>query len=106
MNRASLRGWENAMTHIDEIAEYILNLPGVKEHGITEDNLVYEALMMQKLVKSDLVDIGYINKTHINNMIKLYKDYKVINTESDFSNFIFENRKDSEDEFNKYTTYF
>lgn len=106
MRRATLKGWEYAMTHIDEIADYILQLPGVKQRGISKENLVYEALMMQKLVKSDLVDIGHINKTRINNMIKLYKDYNVINEDANFSDFIFEENKDSENNFKNYTNYF
>ncbi len=106
MKRASIKGWDYAMSHIDEMADYILQLPGVKERGITKENLVYEALMMQKLVKSDLVEIGHINKTRINNMIKLYKDYNVIKSNSDFSNFIFEEDKDENTELNNYTNYF
>jgi PAS domain S-box-containing protein len=92
VKRATLKGWEYAMTHIDEVAEYILSLPGVKERGITKENLVYEALMMQKLVKTDLVEIGHINKSRINNMIKLYKDFDVIDEFSDFTEFIYEEK--------------
>lgn len=104
VKRATIKGWEYAMTHIDEIAEYILTLPGVKERGISKENLVYEALMMQKLVKSDLVEIGHLNKSRINNMIKLYKEYKVIEEYSDFSNFIFDDTL-HQNKLNTYTKY-
>lgn len=104
LKRATIKGWEYAMTHIDEIAEYILSLPGVKERGISKENLVYEALMMQKLVKSDLVEIGHLNKSRINNMIKLYEEYKVIDEYSDFSNFIFDENQ-HQDTINNYTKY-
>jgi PAS domain S-box-containing protein len=104
VKRATIKGWEYAMAHIDEIADYILKLPGVKERGITKENLVYEALMMQKLVKTDLVEIGHINKTRINNMIMLYKNYGVIDHFSDFSNFIFD-EKDNQENINNYYKY-
>lgn len=104
VKRATIKGWEYAMAHIDEIADYILKLPGVKERGITKENLVYEALMMQKLVKTDLVEIGHINKTRINNMIMLYKSYKVIDDFSDFSNFIFD-EKENQENINNYYKY-
>lgn len=105
VKRASIKGWEYAMTHIDEISDYILTLPGVKERGITKENLIYEALMMQKLVKSDLVEIGHINKTRINNMIKLYKDFNVIDKFSDFSDFIFD-ETEKQKQTERYYNYF
>ncbi len=104
VKRATIKGWEYAMAHIDEIADYILKLPGVKERGITKENLIYEALMMQKLVKTDLVEIGHINKTRINNMIMLYKNYGVIDDFSNFSNFIFD-EKDNQENINNYYKY-
>ncbi len=86
---ATIKGWEYAMTHTEEISNYILTLPGVKERGITSEHLMYEAIAMQDLVKSDIVEIGHINRTRLENMINKYKEFGVINNTHDFKNFVF-----------------
>lgn len=60
--RASLRGWEYALEHPDEIIDYILKLPGVKERGIDRQMLRKEFLVMEKLIRPNLVEIGHMNK--------------------------------------------
>lgn len=97
VKRATNKGWEYAMTHIDEICDYILNLPGVRNRGITKENLIYEALMMQHLIKSDLVEIGHINRSRINNMINIYKKNNVIDKKAEFNDFIFDEVQHTED---------
>jgi ABC-type nitrate/sulfonate/bicarbonate transport system substrate-binding protein len=44
---ASFKGWGYAMSHIDEMVQYILTLPGVQERGITKEILTYEANAMK-----------------------------------------------------------
>jgi PAS domain S-box-containing protein len=86
---ATIKGWEYAMTHSEEICNYILTLPGVKKRGITSEHLMYEAIAMQDLVNSDIVEIGHINRTRLENMISKYKEFGVINNNFDFKNFVF-----------------
>lgn len=105
IKRANNRGWEYALSHIDEMCNYILTLPGVKARGITKDNLIFEALNMQHLIKSDLVEIGHINKSRINSMIKLYEKAGLIEKNIDFSNFVF-NEHVRADRIEKYYTFF
>ncbi len=105
MKRASIKGWEYAMSHIEEMCDYILTLPGVKERGITKENLIYEALTMQKLIKSDLVEIGHINKNRIDNIIGLYTKFGVIKSDQQFNNFIFDEQIHAE-KISKYYNYF
>ena len=102
MKRATNKGWEYAMTHIDEMCNYILTIPGVMERGITKENLIFEALNMQQLIKSDLVEIGHINKSRIENMIKHYEEEGLIEKNIDFSNFIFKDQLKAE----KYERYY
>ncbi|HWQ92700.1 MAG TPA: ABC transporter substrate-binding protein [Clostridia bacterium] len=59
--RASLRGWEYAMAHPEEIIDEILKLPGVGERGVTRDLLRREAAAMRGLVLPGLVRIGHMN---------------------------------------------
>lgn len=54
---ASLRGWRYAMSHQQEMIDYILSqYPDRKEH----DFLVSEAQKMQQLMHPELIDIGYM----------------------------------------------
>ena len=59
--RASLKGWEYAMSHEDELIEQILGLPGVQERGLTAGHLRYEADRMQELILPKLIEIGHVN---------------------------------------------
>ncbi len=59
--RASLKGWRYAMGHVDEMVEYMLTLPDVRERGFTAELLRYEAEETRRLIKPELVEIGYMN---------------------------------------------
>ncbi|BBL73931.1 EAL domain-containing protein [Methylomagnum ishizawai] len=54
---ASLRGWEYAMTHPDEV------IPLVRRYGSTRsvEHLRYEYEAMRSLILSDVVELGYVN---------------------------------------------
>lgn len=90
MRDATIKGWGYAMNHPEELSNYILTLPGVKDRGITFEHLMYEAIAMQELVKSDIVEIGHINRNRLDNMISNYKEFGVISKNSDLSNFVFQ----------------
>lgn len=72
-NEASLKGWQYAMSHPEEITEYILGLPGVKNRGISKEQLLYEASEMNKLILPELVEIGHMNPGRWQNMLNIYK---------------------------------
>lgn len=60
--RASLRGWVYAMNNREEIADYILTLPGVSRRGLTKAMLLEEAALMEGLIRPELVEIGHMNR--------------------------------------------
>lgn len=55
---ASLRGWEYAMAHPDEIIDILLTDYGLKKE---RDHLRYEANSIRKIMLPDLVQIGHMN---------------------------------------------
>lgn len=55
---ASLRGWEYAMAHPDEIIDLILR---DYNRGKTREQLEFEAAETSKLVHPELIELGYIN---------------------------------------------
>jgi len=58
---ASLKGWEYAMNHVDEMVKLIMAMPSVQQRGLTAEHLRYEADQMQKLILPELVEIGHSN---------------------------------------------
>jgi PAS domain S-box-containing protein len=71
MLQASIRGWEYAMLNKNEIIDVIC-----EEYDTACDRtlLEYEANAMDRLIASELVDIGYSNKGRWDYMIKTYID--------------------------------
>ncbi|MEY4978733.1 MAG: hypothetical protein RLZZ352_1003 [Pseudomonadota bacterium] len=56
--RASLRGWQYAMAHPEHVIDWILNrYPSPR---LTREFLRFEAERMAELLRTDLVDIGYM----------------------------------------------
>ncbi|MDD3466784.1 MAG: ABC transporter substrate-binding protein [Campylobacterales bacterium] len=89
--KASIKGWEYALSHPDEAAELILKkYKGVKK---TKEELLFEAAQMQKLIKSDTIEIGYLYLWRLNNMLKVYSELGMTyrNGKKNLSDFIFEN---------------
>ncbi|WP_017259543.1 ABC transporter substrate-binding protein [Pedobacter arcticus] len=58
---ASLKGWKYALSHENEIINYILTLPDVRAYGTSRKNLEYEAKEIKKLIMPNLVEIGHTN---------------------------------------------
>jgi len=55
---AALRGWQQAMSHPEEIADLILSRYSQRH---TRDHLLFEAAEMRRLMQPDLVDIGQMS---------------------------------------------
>src|SRR5690606_706939 len=54
--KASLKGWEYALQHPQEIIDYILLLPGVKERGVDRQMLEAEFAILEDLIRPNLVE--------------------------------------------------
>jgi len=94
---AVLKGWEYAFNNKEEIINYILTLQGVKERGITRDNLEYEADELYKLVLPNLVTIGHNNFGRWNAIAKLLTDSKLLKNPSKLDeSFIFDPQRTKE----------
>lgn len=99
IREATIKGWEYAITHMEEICDYILTLPGVKERGLTKEHLMYEALTIQALVKPELVEIGHVNKKRLEQMIENYKIFSLIEKDINVDELVYEEQ--SEKKYNE-----
>ena len=59
--RASLKGWEYAMAHPEEIVALIAAMPAAKDRGTTPQLLQQEANAMRDLILPGLVEMGHMN---------------------------------------------
>lgn len=87
--RASLKGWEYALSHVDEIIELILTMPGVAERGITHEHLRYEAERIRDLIEPDLIDIGHINPGRWDRMAKTFAELGLVVPDYSIEGFIY-----------------
>ena len=88
-NQASIKGWYYAMNNPEEMADYIIKLPGVKERGLSREILLYEAKEMQKLILPDLVEIGHTNPGRWETMLRIYKQLGIAPMDASLNGLLF-----------------
>lgn len=87
--RATIKGWEYAFAHEDEMIAYILTLQGVKEYGNNKNFLKYEAAEVRKLMMPDLVQIGHMNVGRWQYMLALYQQLNLADKSISLKDFLY-----------------
>lgn len=89
--KASLKGWEYAMAHPQEMVEIIFKKYNTSKK--TKEQLLFEARQMQKLIKSETVEIGYLYPWRLRHMLEVYDELGMAgkNGKQDLDDFILEN---------------
>ncbi|MBW0177820.1 ABC transporter substrate-binding protein [Sediminibacterium sp.] len=103
--KASFAGWEYAMSHTAEMADYILTLPGVKERGVTKDDLLVEAEAMRKLILPGLVEIGHMNEGRWKHILDVHQKLGVIAKQPELTGFLYDGTKKVSSKFLRNTVY-
>lgn len=85
--KASLKGWEYAMAHPDEIVR-LIHSKYSQRHTI--EHLEFEAGQMVSLIRPDLVKIGHINPGRWKHIAETYADLGMMNSEQDIEQFIYD----------------
>lgn len=88
--RASLKGWEYAMSHPEELIELISQMPGVRERGITRDNLAFEAQEMKALILADIVEMGHMNPGRWDRIAQTFVDLGVAKRNFNLDRFLYD----------------
>lgn len=84
---ASLRGWQYAMDHPEEIADLILARYS-KRHS--REHLLFEAEEMRRLMQPQLIRIGYINPGRWQRIAEVYAEFGMLKGRPDLAGFIFD----------------
>jgi PAS domain S-box-containing protein len=84
---ASMKGWEYAKEHPDEIIDLILTKYS-KQH--TRDYLQFESDQMIPLLQPDLIEIGYMNPNRWQHIANTYAEIGLLPTDYPLNDFIFQ----------------
>ncbi len=85
--QASLRGWQYALSHPEEIVDLILSKYSKRN---TREHLLYEAKQMQALVQPVLVEIGYMNPGRWQHIGSVYSDLGMLPKNVSLKGFIYD----------------
>ncbi|WP_242464997.1 ABC transporter substrate-binding protein [Rhodospirillum rubrum] len=84
--RATLQGWEYALSHPQEIAKLIVERYPVHH---TLDHLLFEAAAMRQLIAADLVEPGYMTRGRWQAIADLYASFGMIARDLDLGPFLY-----------------
>ncbi len=90
--RATSLGWEYAMSHKEEMCDYILTLPGVSGRKVTKESLLFEANEMDKLILPELVEVGHMNEGRWNHIFDIHKALGLLPADAKLNGFIYEKK--------------
>ena len=91
VKRATIKGWEYALNHQDEIIDLIIKKYTPNK---SKDELKYEAKGIYQMILPDLVDIGTIDKNRYIQVIKLYFQLGLIKNKELNDDFIYKDKKE------------
>jgi diguanylate cyclase (GGDEF)-like protein len=72
--RASLKGWDYALKHLEEIALYILKTYPLRSDEYDLAFLLHEAEALRDYIQPDLVELGYSNPARWKRIINVYRE--------------------------------
>lgn len=91
--QASFRGWEYAISHKEEICDYILTLPGVKERKVTKEALLFEANEMEKLILPQVVEIGHMNEGRWAHILSTHQRLGLVSSQTVLDDFLYRKKR-------------
>jgi PAS domain S-box-containing protein len=88
--RASLRGWQYALTHPDEMIDVIETRYGVRANGLTRARLRFEAEALRRLIAPERVEIGHSNPGRWRQIADTYVDLGLAKNAGGFDGFLYD----------------
>ncbi|WP_051145138.1 diguanylate cyclase [Thiomicrorhabdus sp. Kp2] len=84
--RASIKGWQYALNHKEELIDYIINDLKVDK---SREHLAYEANVIEEAIQPNSTPIGTLNEGRLKYIEKLFIKHNLINNKLDFSQGIY-----------------
>ncbi|MEA1988473.1 MAG: transporter substrate-binding domain-containing protein, partial [Pseudomonadota bacterium] len=90
--RASVKGWEYALNHKEEIIDYLINDLKVDK---TFEHLMYEAKVIEEAIKPNSIPIGALDRGRLEYIKQLLVKHDLVNNKFDVSKGIYKEKSDS-----------
>jgi len=84
--RASLKGWQYAVTHVDEMVELIRKK---YNPSLTQDKLQFEAGKIIELMDYPVIEIGHMHQQRWEHTASILQEQSLINQEVDYARFLY-----------------
>ena len=94
--RASLKGWDYALAHPEELATLISKMPGVAARGVTREILLQEAREMRAFILSDVVEIGHVNPGRWRGIADTFVELGMAPSTARLDGFVYDGRPSSD----------
>ncbi len=85
--KASLQGWQYALTNPDEIIDLLIEKYQVKK---SREHLAYEAKIVRELILPDLIEIGHMNPWRWKHMADTFVESAMANDTSRLKGFVYQ----------------
>jgi ABC-type nitrate/sulfonate/bicarbonate transport system substrate-binding protein len=83
---ASLKGWDYALEHSEEIIDLILTRYSTRH---SREHLQYEATMSKKLIMQNVVELGYMNPGRWIHIADTFKELEIIPNDFSIEGFVY-----------------
>jgi len=84
---ASMRGWEYALSHIDETIDVIEKK--YNSQNLSRKQLRFEAVKTKDMIMGDMVELGYMSEKRWNKIVSVYKAQGLLPVDFDVHGFIY-----------------
>ena len=85
---ASLKGWEYAMDHPEEIVDLILR--DYNTQGNTREHFLFEAAQTAELMHAELIEVGHINPGRWQDMADTYAEFGMLPRDFSLNGFLYD----------------
>ena len=89
--KASLKGWQYALIHQDEIIDLIMQ--HFNTQNKTREYYEFEAKHMSDLIYSDILEIGYMHQGRWEHIVSVYKELGFLDKNIDLDEFLYDPKK-------------
>jgi len=79
--RASIKGWQYAIDNPQQIINWMLNNLSIEK---SKEQLLFEAQGTIRLIRSQLVELGYFSTQRLQRIANIYKELKLVPADADF----------------------
>jgi len=89
--RASLKGWQYAMDHPEEVIDWLINQYNVDK---SRAHLRYEARMTRQLIQPEIAEIGHLHRERVSHIADVYQRLGLAPSDAEVDGLIYEEHLD------------